>query len=71
MNGEARDLRNLAMKIEQVCRESKAHSMAWEQVRAMCDWLTLRARVMELDAKCDDLTAAQATEKLLAAEDGA
>ena len=59
MNGEARDLRKLAQRIEEVTRESPVHSMAWEQVRAMCDWLTLRAKVMELDAKCDELLAAE------------
>ena len=59
MNGEAKDLRKLAQRIEQVTRESPVHSIAWEQTRAICDWLTLRARVMELDAKCDELLAAE------------
>ena len=49
MNGEARQLRELAGRIEQITRESSVGSMAWEQVRAICDWITLRAKVMELE----------------------
>lgn len=48
---EAQDLRRLAERIEQVTRESMASSMAWEQVRPLCDYLFLRARVMELEAR--------------------
>ena len=51
MNGEARDLRDLAQKIEQLVREHQAHSMAWEHTRAFCDYLTCRARVMELESQ--------------------
>jgi len=54
MNGEARELRQLAEKIEQVTRESTVASIAWEQMRALCDYLTLRARVMELEGRGDD-----------------
>jgi HPt (histidine-containing phosphotransfer) domain-containing protein len=49
MNGEARQLRELASRLEQVCRESDVASMAWDQVRVLCDYLCLRARVMELE----------------------
>ena len=55
MNGEAKDLRDLAWRIEQVTHDSRCSSIAWEQVRALCDYLTLRARVMELTAENDDL----------------
>jgi len=60
MNGEARDLRQLSMRIEQLVRESRVSSIAWEQTRGLCDYLTLRARVMELEAERDDLRAAEA-----------
>ena len=49
MNGEARQLRELASKIEQVAHESMVANIAWDQVRALCDYLCLRARVMELE----------------------
>jgi hypothetical protein len=49
MNGAAQDLRRLAARIEQVTRESPAAAIAGEQVRALADYLTLRARVMELE----------------------
>ena len=55
MNGEAKELRQLAEKIERVTRDSRVSSIAWEQVRALCDYLTLRARVMELEGERDDL----------------
>ena len=54
MNGEARDLRQLSMRIEQIVRESRVSSMAWEQTRALCDYLTLRAKVMEFEAERDE-----------------
>jgi hypothetical protein len=57
MNGEARDLRDLARKIEQVVSESRASSIAWEQTRQLCDYLCLRARLMELEAERDALQA--------------
>jgi hypothetical protein len=59
MSNVARDLREISMRIEQLVRESRVHSIAWDQTRALCDYLTLRAKVIELDAKCDDLLAAQ------------
>jgi hypothetical protein len=55
MSGEAKELRELARKIERLVSESRVSSIAWEQTRALCDYLTLRARVMELEAERDDL----------------
>ena len=54
MNGEARELRQLSMRIEQLVRESRCSSIAWEQTRALCDYLTRRARVMELEGQLDE-----------------
>jgi hypothetical protein len=51
MNGEAKDLRELALAIEQVTSESRACSMVWEQVRQLVDYITLRARLMELEGE--------------------
>jgi len=45
----ADDLRRLAFRIEQVTRESPVAAIAQDQVRALCDYLTLRAKVMELE----------------------
>ncbi len=59
MIGEARDLRQLSMRIEQLVRESRCSSIAWEQTRALCDYLTLRARVMELEAKVAEIESAR------------
>jgi hypothetical protein len=53
VNGEAKDLRELARQIEEVVRQSRAQTIAWEQVRALTDYLTLRARVMELEGERD------------------
>lgn len=49
MKSEARDLRDLALEIEDTCRRSRAYSMAWPAVTALSDYLSLRARVMELE----------------------
>src|SRR4051795_1024527 len=49
MNRVARELRDLALEIEHVCQQSRAHSVAHEYVRSCVDYLTLRARVMELE----------------------
>lgn len=58
MSSEARELRELAERIEQVTRESLVASIAWEQVRALCDYITLRARVMDLEgARAERATA--------------
>ena len=54
MNGEAKELRELANKIEQLVSSSRISSIAWEPARALCDLLCLRARVMELEAKLDE-----------------
>lgn len=51
MNGEAKELRELAAAIEQVAVESRAYSMVADQVRALCEYLCLRAKVMELQDK--------------------
>lgn len=48
MKPEARDLRDLAHALEETCRRSPAHSMAWESVMALSDYLQLRAHVIEL-----------------------
>jgi hypothetical protein len=55
MNGEARELRELARKIERLVSESRISSIAWEPARALCDLLCVRARIMELEAERDDL----------------
>jgi len=48
MTTAAQDLRKLAHDIELVTRESSVASIANEQVRALTDYLTLLARVMEM-----------------------
>ena len=48
MTTPAQDMRDLASRIEKVCQEHRACSMAWEQVQALVDYLCLRAHVMEL-----------------------
>jgi hypothetical protein len=60
MNGEAKELRELVRKIENLVANSRIHSIAAPAVHALCDYLCLRARAMELEAKCDDLLAAEA-----------
>jgi hypothetical protein len=59
MNGEAKELRELARKIEQLVSGSRISSIAMPATQALLDYLTLRARVMEQDAKIDDLLAAE------------
>ena len=54
MSNVARDLREISMRIEQLVRESRVHSIAWEQTRALCDYLTLRAKVIELEAEREE-----------------
>jgi DNA-binding transcriptional regulator GbsR (MarR family) len=53
MSAEARDLRDLARKLDEVCKAHHASSMAYEMVRALTDQLCLRARVMELEHRLD------------------
>jgi len=45
---EAKDLRDLAAQIEQLCREHPASSMAREAVAMLADYLCLRACIIEL-----------------------
>ena len=51
MDGVAAELRELAAEIERVTRESRVCGVAWEQVQALVDYLSLRARVIELEAR--------------------
>jgi HPt (histidine-containing phosphotransfer) domain-containing protein len=51
MNGEARELRELAAAIEQLASQSRAYSMVQPLVIHLCDCLCLRAQVMELEAR--------------------
>lgn len=64
MTGEAKELRELARKIEQLVHESRASSIAWEQARALCDYLCLRARVMELEGQLDERQASKPEEQV-------
>ena len=50
-DGVAAELRELAAKIEAITRDSRVCGIAWEQVRALVGYLTLRARVIELQAR--------------------
>ena len=54
MSDVAKELRELANQIEQVTHESSVSSIAWEQVRALCDYLCLQARVIEIEHKLDE-----------------
>ena len=58
MSDVAKELRELANKIEQVTHESSVSSIAWEQVRALCDYLCLRARVIEVERELAEEDAA-------------
>jgi hypothetical protein len=49
MNEVAKELRELARRIEEVVRESSVMSIAMPAAYALTDYLTLRARVMELE----------------------
>ncbi len=51
---EAEDMRDLARRIEDLAREHRAHSMAWEIVRNCTHHLTAVARTMECNAQHDD-----------------
>jgi hypothetical protein len=59
MNGEAKELRELARKIEQLVATSRISSIAMPPTQALLDYLCLRARAMEQDAKIDELLAAE------------
>jgi hypothetical protein len=54
MNGEAKELRELARKIETLVSGSRISSIAMPATQALLDYLTLRARVMELEAQLDE-----------------
>jgi hypothetical protein len=54
MNGEAKELRQLAQAIEQVATESRAYSMVAPQVVLLLDYISLRARIMELEGERDE-----------------
>jgi len=57
------ELRTLARHIEEIARESNIASIANDQVRALADYLTLRARVIELETEVEQLrTQIRATE---------
>ena len=51
MNGEAKELRELARQIERLTSESRISSVALPAVQALIEYLTLRARVMELESQ--------------------
>ena len=53
MNGEAKELRELVRKIEQLTNDSRIASLAMPAIQALCEYLTLRARVMELEGERD------------------
>lgn len=50
-SSEAKELRQLAAQIEQVTRESRISSVAWSAVQTLVDYLTLQAKVMELEQR--------------------
>jgi hypothetical protein len=50
---EAEDMRDLARRIEDLAREHRAHSMAWEIIRNCTHHLTAVARTMECNAQHD------------------
>ena len=62
MSDVATELRELASAIEALTRESRACSIAWPQVQALCDYLTLRAHVMELEARARPAAARELVE---------
>ncbi len=53
MNGEAKELRELARQIERLTSESQISSVAMPAVQALIEYLTLRARVMELEGRSE------------------
>jgi sigma54-dependent transcription regulator len=56
MNGEAKELRQMAEDIERVAVASRAYSMVAGQVTQMCNYITLRALVIELTDQRDKLS---------------
>jgi hypothetical protein len=57
---EAEDLRDLALKLEDLTRSHRASSMALPYVRMLTDLLVMRARVMDLERDNAALRAAYA-----------
>jgi hypothetical protein len=53
MSSEAKELRELVRQIEKLVGESRIASIAAPAVNALCEYLTLRAHVMELTAERD------------------
>lgn len=53
MNGEAKELRELAHDIIELLRERRIASIAYPAVHALCDYLCLRAHVMELEDRLE------------------
>ena len=53
MSGEAKELRELARDIYELVGRHRIASIAWPAATALCEYLTLRARVMELEAERD------------------
>jgi hypothetical protein len=53
MNDVAFELRDLAQKISKLVHESSVASLAWEPASTLCDYLMLRARVIDLQDKHD------------------
>ena len=49
MTTVAQDLRALIRELEDTCRRSNAHAIAWPALNGLCDYLALRARIMEID----------------------
>lgn len=49
MTTAAQDLRALVRELENVCRRSPVNSMAMPAVNALCEYLSLRARLMEIE----------------------
>lgn len=54
MNGEAKELRALVLEIEALVSASRIASIAGPAVAALCDYLTLRAHVMELEGRLSE-----------------
>jgi hypothetical protein len=59
MNGEAKELRELAHDIIELLRERRIASIAYPAVHALCDYLCLRAHVMELEHRLEQRQASK------------
>lgn len=49
MTTVAQELRALVQELEKACHRSPVNSVAWPAVSALCEYLALRAHVMEID----------------------